>query len=401
MTPRSLRRSPRGVSLIEALVAMAVMAFGMLGLAGLQASLRGNSDQARQRSEAVRIAQANLENLRSFSVLNAAAGRRSFDQIVSAAAADVTPAGSNTNFTMQTIVTDPDPLDVLSVARHKRVVVDVAWADRNNLAQNVRFGTIVSATPPEIAGAMAAPADASPVQQTSGRNIAIPVGAVDQGDGTSKFTPPGAAAGFSWTFNNVTGFITQICIGAICVDYNAVLLSGFVNFATGASAPTVADAETPPSNILQNGAGATVSVSVTLTAPVAGSLGCYHLVGVSNVAYFCAIPVDAPSPYWSGRANVNLPAGFTMAGSIDDDHDNRFRVCRYTVAAARVLPHPAVPPLRNEDHPLNYVFVRGPLTNQNFLVIRAGDDHDPFECPADDPSSPYVNGNTWHHQPST
>lgn len=390
----------RGVSLIEALVAMAVMAFGMLGLAGLQASLRGNSDQARQRSEAVRIAQANLENLRSFSVLNATAGRRSFDQIVSSAAADATPLGSNANFTLQTLVTDPDPLNALSVAWHKRVVVDVSWADRNNLAQNVRFGTIVSATSPEIAGAMAAPADASPVQQTSGRNIAIPTGAVDQGDGTSKFAPPGAPGGFTWTFNNVTGFITQICLGAICVDYNARLLSGYVNFATGASQPTPAEAEIPPSNRLVNGAGATVSVTVTLTAPVAGALGCYHLVAVNNVAYYCAIPVSAPSLYWSGKANVNLPAGLDLADAIDDDHDDRYRVCRYTVAAARVLPHPAVPPLRNEDHPLNYSTVKGSLTNQNFLVIRAGDDHDPFTCPADDATSPYVNGNTWHHQPS-
>ncbi|MDP1533833.1 MAG: prepilin-type N-terminal cleavage/methylation domain-containing protein, partial [Rubrivivax sp.] len=43
----------QGVSLIEAVVALAVLAFGMLGLVGVQATLRGNADIAKQRAEAV------------------------------------------------------------------------------------------------------------------------------------------------------------------------------------------------------------------------------------------------------------------------------------------------------------------------------------------------------------
>ena len=50
------RAIQRGVSLVEAIVAMAVMAFGMMAIVGLQTTLRQNSDIAKQRSEAVRIA---------------------------------------------------------------------------------------------------------------------------------------------------------------------------------------------------------------------------------------------------------------------------------------------------------------------------------------------------------
>ena len=85
--------SERGLSLIEALVAMAVMAVGMLGVLGMQATLRSNGDVAKQRSEAVRIAQATMETQRVFSVMGAASGGASYSGIVSqsAAAAAQTP----------------------------------------------------------------------------------------------------------------------------------------------------------------------------------------------------------------------------------------------------------------------------------------------------------------------
>ncbi len=61
------RRHPRqrGISLIEAVVALAVMAFGMLAFVGLQSSLRFNGDVAKQRAEAVRIAQEAIEQWRA------------------------------------------------------------------------------------------------------------------------------------------------------------------------------------------------------------------------------------------------------------------------------------------------------------------------------------------------
>ena len=57
------------MSLVEAIVAMAVMAFGMMAIVGLQTTLRANSDVAKQRSEAVRIAEEAIETARAFSLM--------------------------------------------------------------------------------------------------------------------------------------------------------------------------------------------------------------------------------------------------------------------------------------------------------------------------------------------
>ncbi|HPO19087.1 MAG TPA: hypothetical protein PLO07_07820, partial [Rubrivivax sp.] len=64
----------RGMSLVEAIVAMAVMAFGMIAIVGLQSSLRQNSEIAKQRSEAVRIAEEAIEQWRAFSIMGTTSG---------------------------------------------------------------------------------------------------------------------------------------------------------------------------------------------------------------------------------------------------------------------------------------------------------------------------------------
>ncbi len=50
-------RLSRGVSMIEAMVSLAVMAFGTLAVLGVHTGLRLSADVAKQRSEGVRIAQ--------------------------------------------------------------------------------------------------------------------------------------------------------------------------------------------------------------------------------------------------------------------------------------------------------------------------------------------------------
>jgi K+-sensing histidine kinase KdpD len=79
------RRGLRGASLVEALVALLVMAFGMMGVAGIQGRLRYSGDAAKQRAEATRIATAEMERLRGFASLAAVAddGVLQFDEIVS------------------------------------------------------------------------------------------------------------------------------------------------------------------------------------------------------------------------------------------------------------------------------------------------------------------------------
>ncbi len=409
------RRGQLGVSLIEAVVAMAIMAVGMLGVLGLQASLRSNADVSKQRSEAVRIAQALIETERSFSVLPALAGSYAYDDVITTAAVDVTPDNSNATFTVVKTVNEfPAAGDEALIAGYKHVGVLVTWLDRNNEQQFLNMGTLISATAPEIGAALSGPGSGAVSQAVKGRNLAVPLNAIDLGNGKSIFTPPGAGAGVGWTFSNSDGFITRICNPA-CTDVKARLLFGYVRFATGAAQPTAAEAEVPSSASLPG-----VSVSVTTTVPAAGVTECFTdaVSDATAVAYYCAmlIGIDASLdnadplkliPVWTGKSRVDIamPAGgfVALAANIADPSADRYRVCRYTTTRAQtVVPVPlgVNPAIRNQDHPFNYVRAETSLLGQNFLVIRAGDGLLPFDCPADDAvTSPDLFSNTWHHQP--
>ena len=105
--PRT-RRAQAGVSLVEALVAFLVTAFGMLSIAGMQASLSRNSDTAKQRSEAVRLAQQKMEQLRSFDAITGGNYSYGVDVVSDATEAGIAPAASNTTFTRTWTVTKDD-----------------------------------------------------------------------------------------------------------------------------------------------------------------------------------------------------------------------------------------------------------------------------------------------------
>lgn len=61
-----IRSNARGFTLIEALIALLVLSFGMLAIAGFQVTLTRSSDIAKQRSEATRLAQEKMEELRAY-----------------------------------------------------------------------------------------------------------------------------------------------------------------------------------------------------------------------------------------------------------------------------------------------------------------------------------------------
>jgi hypothetical protein len=373
----------RGVSLIEALVALAVMAFGMLGVVGMQGSLRTNADISKQRSEAVRIAQETMENRRAFWVLNSELGKVAYADIASRDA--VTVAGLNATFEVTETVAAPP-----GSGRTVGLFVTVAWVDRTGQNQTVRLASTITGSMPELAGSLGVPPVGSPTRPPQGRNVAVPREAVDQGDGTSRFSPPGAGS-ITWTFNNLTGYITKVCNGVVCSAFNARLLSGFIGFSTGVTQPTEAMAENPTSVAFAT------QVTVLQTFPSSATVECYESTLSTYVAYYCAVPViDAPDDKWSGRSELSIAQ---LATSISDPISTNFRVCRYTPVRGS---HPVVnpPSFTNEQHPLNYRDVTSSLFNQNFLVIRAGNDVVAFDCPADDPTTDLVNGNTWRHQPA-
>jgi hypothetical protein len=364
----------------------------------MQATLRTNADLSRQRSEAVRMAQEKVESLRAFTRLDgAASGELDYADVASSTAEDVTPSSGRANATFKRTVTVGSP--ATGAPAVKTVTVAVQWWDKRTDVtdlsdpniQQVVLTTAIAKLDPALGASLGVPTNRSVTQRPKGRNMAIPPAAVMRSDGTSVFTPPGGG-GVTWVFSNDTGRIVQVGTTTL----QAVLLSGYVRFATGTFQPTGVQSETPP------GSPMTVGVDVTLTAPLlaAGDPEPQCYVGSPDasgaVAYNCLVPIFGTAPQtatftWSGRSRLT---SLTLATSVSDPDASAYRVCRYT-------PDPSTdtPSGGNAAHPLDYSSVGGALTNQNFLVIRAGGGGIPFTCPADDTSTPLVNGASRRHQP--
>lgn len=397
---RGAGSAARGIALIEALVALTVTALGVVAVLGIQSVLRQNADLAKQRAEAVRLAQEEIERWRSFDPVSSTAGTVTYANLLSGSNLPV--SGSNTDFTVSRTVTE-------SLAPvYKALSVRVDWNDRSGQAQRVLLNTSVGGIAPELGATAAIPAEGKPVARAGGRHGGIPPGAKRLSATQSAFRPPqdpNLATAVVWVFDNVTG-VMRVCSSSAastaditlasitnCDTTRHQLLSGFVRFALPTladnitpRAPTPADAEQPlwmpllpPDD---------VGVMVRRTDPLPQTdVGCFTDLRSTFVAYYCAVPVSplaTAQPIWSGRAMITGPAALT-----DDPSEtaaSRFRVCRYTrydddrtVASGTI---------RNEEHPRDFENVDKPLGNQNFLVIRAGDGAQAFACPADDPLTP-------------
>ena len=285
----SSRHWQRGITLLEALIALLVLAFGLLTFAALQARLRINSDIAKQRTEAVRIAQEDLENFRAFGTLAADAGvanNFAYSQIATAAAqktvdaSDVSTA-TNTTYTLtRSIVNDP-------VADLRDLQIRVSWTDRENVNQQVTLRSFIAGIDPLLAAKMAIAPNGSPVRDPLGRDVQVPIPAKNLGDGTSVFKPSSGAT-TAYVFNNDTGYITKRCTAVPsttytqsistadlpsynCVDLigNAYLLSGYIRFSYLSNNP---DADTP-NDPPPAGGSAGIRLDLDDTAPATGTQG--------------------------------------------------------------------------------------------------------------------------------
>jgi len=393
------QENSRGVSLVEALVAMAVMGFGMVGLVGMQSGLHGNADLAKQRAEATRIAQERIEERKAFSSVADAPGRASFNSVASSVLPE-TVAGVSASFTLTEAV--PAQINPLQ----KTLVVDVQWEDRTATPQTVRLVTALAAVAPDLAGSLALPRNDSPASMPRGRNRAIPTDARPdlENPGRSRWRPdPEASPGVTWFFDNATGLIVENCTAAnTCSTAVSQFLAGFIRFSTLGN-PT-GTGESPPG---EPPTGLSLGVALAQTAPVTTRLpACFtRAMDATALSYACLVPASTTTlplvvAPWSGRSTVS---GLTaLLVDFPQTNSDRYRVCRYTSLRSNTAVAPT--DLRNEDHPRAYADVTGPLTNQNFLVIRAGNGDGTtgtaYDCP-DSVDSTAVTGRTWRHQPDT
>jgi type IV pilus modification protein PilV len=220
-----------GFAIIEALVALLVVAFGMLAIASFQFTLSRASDVAKQRTEATRIAQREVDRLRSFgqrqSDGNLTDARYSYvDDVVSTSTAQ-TVTGLTTNTTYQisrqvrTAANMPvsaasSPSLTPSLDRMRFVTVIVSWIDRIGQPQDVRLQTAISDGDPGDLGALGVARRAASTLRPKNRNINVPYPAVNiaacpsgVAGGCSAFVaPPGNVA---YVFTNDTGNVVQQC----------------------------------------------------------------------------------------------------------------------------------------------------------------------------------------------
>lgn len=357
----------RGVTLVEALIAFLVLALGVLAMSKLQSQLQRNADIARQRSEAVRLAQEDMELVRASAT-------------IASASVTITPGAEragNTSFHLDRHVVDD--------GGRRDTSVSVDWADRSGATQRVVLRSVIDGTAPSLSAALALHRDVRPLHMARARSVAIPAFARDLGHGSSAFKPNEAGT-LAFIVDNATGLVTARCdsvpasvrsadlsaasLGA-CTSVKGFLLGGVVRFSV-ASPP---DARHPadPSGPLD--------IQLTLTgASKSTPPSCITAQHERDVAYHCVV-FTAP---WSGRSDL-VPKGWTLGSSAADR-----KVCRYSSDQDGSGAVDA-----NPEHPADYKDVDRPLMQQNFLVIRGDQACPVFSKGATD----FADLSTVQHQP--
>ena len=398
----------RGVTLIEALVALLVMSFGMLALVGLMSNLRFGADLAKQRSEAMRIARAQIAISRDYAELTRTATTpatsRVYSEIASSAqAVAVTPPDSNTTYNVsQTVSALPAGVDGLLLR------VSVTWTDRASVLQTVNLDTVIARVDPVFSAALGFAPQGGGLTPATGRNPVIPPTA-KQLDKTNSAFRPSSLGSTVWVFNNITGAIVGKCsipagtpVSALTAadvascnnNTNGLLLSGTVRFSnTDPANPTVPEATAIPLGIrfdsgsfvtprldvngtpIRNAQGVIQTDSVSATPPTLTggnepNYECFTDAPSSAPSiqpfanYYCIVYQSTPGVEWSGKVVLT---GFSTGTNATD-----YRVCRYSAdyngsgdmytADQRLLD--------NTEHPAVYGRVKTSLAGQNFLVVK-------------------------------
>lgn len=331
----ALHAAQRGLSLIDALVALAVAAATALAAAAAQATLRQQAEATRQRSEAVRLAQARLEAARPFARLEARADGPGWDGLASQAAQAVDAIATPTAYRVEQQVS----AEVGSAA--KAVAVAVRWTGRDGREHSLGGQTLVAAAAPQLSGSLALPRATLALGRPAGRHVGVPLGAQDLGNGRSAWVPV-AGHPQAWVFSHLTGAVTGVCRVATaapvltaealagCADNTAAQwIGGHVRFGGDAAAPT----------------DAALHLDVHLDAPGAQCVD--DAPATANpaqrvVRWACLVPAGAGG--WSGRVSVRL---LPFQG---DNAAPARAVCRYAATAAQ------------------HTAITTPLMHQNYLV---------------------------------
>ncbi len=340
----------RGLTLIESLVGMAVLCLSLAGAVKMQGWLHQTSEASRQRSDAVRLAQQELEQLRHFT------DRDSFNAVASREADS--PAGA-TRFRLSRQIVD-------SVPHRKDAVIEVSWTDVRHAVQTVRLEGYLAGVMPVLAAALTVPSQ----DRTLAVRRHLPPTAVPWQQDRSR-VPASSDGRISWIVDNTSGLVVSQCLSspvpasinsptaettpldrADCTPATGRLVRGYVRYALGAQPdPTSAN---------------DVPLPLTLTAPSAQCVTHRSaIMGESerHLVYHCLVHADDFRP----EQLRLVPSGWQFGPTV-----SQYRACRYVSADG------------------------SPTALHNFLVVRGN-----VECPstAASPPTPHnvASVHTVHH----
>lgn len=401
-------RAERGISLIEALIALLAVSFGMVAVVQLASSLRQGADLARQRGEASQLDASSLEAARVQARMSGASAAMSISPSTLRAAAEdsqAIQAGNSRYLVRQRAgpqvrngnagdAEDPQG-ELAAPTALQSLHVDAHWTDRTGELQALGFDSQFAAVDPSLAAFLRQAPQGSAGRRPGTRHAKIPAQAQDLDDQTSAFRPPGALHGLLWLFDRLSGDITAVCshakshgelttanVAKCRGNAFGYLLSGHVRFST----------QSPPNPAAPSGMALPLTLRLTLTSsghPIKPSYQCFDDAPIrptpaqTTVTYFCIVhPNRSQPPFWSGRLDL---AGLAL-------RPGGVRVCRYS------SDHDGDGRISNGEHPASYSRVSAALIGQNFLVI-------PYqhECPAGRSANPAnratAGTQTWPHQP--
>lgn len=128
-----------GFTLIETLITVLFIAFGVLALIRFQNFLAYDHSLSQQRADAVLLAERQIEILKNYHVVNTTPGYTAYQSIVTGTSSET---GLSATYTITwTVSTFTNP-------SYKNISVTVSWTDRNGTSRSVNLTTRISEVEP-------------------------------------------------------------------------------------------------------------------------------------------------------------------------------------------------------------------------------------------------------------
>jgi hypothetical protein len=373
--------SQNGFSVIEALIGFIIFAIGFITLASIQTNLMYHSDLAKQKTEAIRFAQNELENFKSFSQING--GSNSWSSLSSTSSPIIInsyttssqTASTNTTFSIQRNIES----DINKTFRLVSAIVN--WPDRKGTLQSVTLASIISKSNPVDSAYINLPLPQNTfLKRPKSRNINIPIQAADLGDGNSAFQLRG---NYAIIFNDASGYIIKKCNTLIttlaqtndltkCSNYSAYLLAGYVTY------------DATDSTLRQSQIGMNTADLSDWDNTGGKLISCiYQQARNQNTGtilpriyyYICVIPALADKG-WSGRVRI---------GGIPIGPNKYYTVCRHEYRTETGSNY-------NQRNVQPYSNVNESIDNQNYFISTA----QLVRCPTNPDPPPILHQDCWN-----